>query len=188
MNSTYSQSTIHSAYSESDRRTGASPKPPCSRGLKFAKRGSISGDFRPFSTVFRQIGAQNYFRFRFSLQLQIKRRRLYGKRRTYRHRILANFWDTGSKSPIFGRFCCFSPKWRLKLLPFPVFTSDSNSSPSTLLETAYISINKRSKIFISAYIFCRPIFIIAQPRQVWGQYLRIGDGWPHEVSSTYWRH
>jgi len=33
------------------------------RGLVFAKRGPISGDFRPFSTVFRQNDGQNYFFF-----------------------------------------------------------------------------------------------------------------------------
>jgi len=34
----------------------------------------------------------------------------------------------------------FSPKWRTKLLPLPVFSSDSNSSWSTLSKTTYISI------------------------------------------------
>jgi len=126
----------HSAYSESDRRPGAIAEAPRVRGgLEFAKRGPISGDFRPFSTVFRQNGAQNYFRFRLSFQIRIPRGRLYWKRRTYRYRILANFWDTGGQSPIMGRFYGFSPKWRLKLLPFPVFSSDSNSSSSTLLGT-----------------------------------------------------
>ena len=114
---------------------GIAEAPRVRGGLEFAKRGPISGHFRPFSTVFHQNGAQNYFRFRFSLQLQIKRRRLYRKRRTYRYRILANFWDTKSH---FWPFLLFSPKWRLKLLPFPVFTSDSNSSPSTIRNGIHI--------------------------------------------------
>ena len=163
--------------------SGGHRRGPRFRGcLKFAKRGPIFGDFLPFSTVFRQNGAQNYFRFRFSLQIRIGRCRLYRKRHTYRYRMLANFRDIVGQSSILGRF---SPKWRLKLLPCPVFTCDSNSSPSTLLETAHISINKRSEIFISAYISCRPIFVITQTCLVWGQYLRVGEGWPNEVSSTY---
>ena len=34
----------------------------------------------------------------------------------------------------------FSSKWRTKLLPFPVFSSDSNSSLSALSKISYISI------------------------------------------------
>jgi len=44
------------------------------------------------------------------------------------------------QSAILGRFYGFSPKWRLKPFSVPVFTSDSNSSSSTLLVTIYISI------------------------------------------------
>jgi len=80
----------------------------------FAKRGPISGDFRPFSTVFRQNGTQNYFRFRFSLQLQIYRGRLYRKRQTYRYRILANFRDTGGPKSHYGPFLQFLAKMAAK--------------------------------------------------------------------------
>jgi len=42
-----------------EREHGRGPR--VSGGLKFAKCGPISGDFRPFSTVFRQNGGRNYF-------------------------------------------------------------------------------------------------------------------------------
>jgi len=45
-----------------------------------------------------------------------------------------------SQSSILGRFPAFSSKWRIKLFPFSVFTSDSNFTSSTLLKTTYISI------------------------------------------------
>jgi len=96
----------HSAYSESDRRAGASPRPPRSRGPQIHK---MSTYFWPFSTVFRQNGAQNYFHFRFPLQLQIHRVRLYQKRHTYRYRrILANFLDAGTKVKLWAVLLFFA--------------------------------------------------------------------------------
>ena len=59
---------------------GIAEAPRVCGGLKFAKCGPIFGDFRPFSTVFRQNGGQNYFRFRFSLQNRIPNGGLYRRR------------------------------------------------------------------------------------------------------------
>jgi len=55
---------------------GGTSKNPELEGLKFAKCGPISVDFRPFLMVFRQNGGQNYSRFQFFLQIQIPRHRL----------------------------------------------------------------------------------------------------------------
>ena len=116
----------HSLYSESDRQAGASPRPPrvCG-GLKLAICGTF-GDFRPFSSAFRQNGGQNYFRFRFffSIDILISYLGLFSK----------YSWSNFN----FGPFFRFSSKRRLRLFPFPVFTSDSNLSSTTL--TTNISI------------------------------------------------
>jgi len=87
----------------------ASPKAHRVGGvLQFAKRGPISGDFRPFSTIFRQNSGQNYFRFHFSLKIRIRRGQRYRIRRTYRYHIFANFRDIVGQSSILGRFYGFS--------------------------------------------------------------------------------
>jgi len=58
---------IHSAYSESVSRAGASPRPPSPRGPQIHE---MRTDFRRFSAVFRQNGRQNYFRFRFHFRFE----------------------------------------------------------------------------------------------------------------------
>jgi len=118
----------NSAYSKSDRRTGASPRPPNLRGRQVREMRSY---FRRFLAVFDSFSSKwraRLFAFPvFSLE------------------SYSSWWTVSQMTYILtsylGEFSRFSgSKWRLKLFPFPVFTPDSNFSSSSLLKTTYISI------------------------------------------------
>jgi len=179
---------VHSAYSESDWRTrGIEEAPRVRGGLKFAKSNWFPAIFGRFRQFFLKIDDKTtsvsgfLFSFKFTAFDFID---------NDRHINIVS-WQIlryGVQSTIMGRFCCFMLKCRLKLLLFQVFTSDSDSSPWTLLETAYISINKRSESSYQPTTLVVRFLLFRNHAMFGDQYLQTGEGWPHEVSSAYWQH